>query len=1236
MSRWVSPPSTTAHRRTGSPSADAQVAKLLQHYLEQIEAGAEPDRQQLLADHPELSDVLRDALDGLDLVRQAAEESKPPPPGAAAADHEPASSRLPLGDFKILREIGRGGMGIVYEAEQLSLGRRVALKVLPFAAALDSKQLARFKNEAAAAAQLHHSHIVPVFAVGSDRGVHYYAMQLIEGITMADLIRQMQRDERQRQQRQRIEPTRTQVDLPSDAAAAENAPSQVDLFAHESSTKPYRPHGPERGEKPTPAANRASLPSQETRSFPEGLTKAVYDSHATQPAREKYRGLARLALQAAEALEYAHSMGVIHRDIKPANLLIDHRGHLWVTDFGLAHYRRSGDLTLSGDLMGTARYMSPEQTRGDRGRVDHHTDVYSLGVSLYELFTQRQAFTGQDWNDLLNQITHKEPKALRKIRPDLPPEMEIIVQKAMAKNPLERYATAGDLAEDLRRFLDDRPILAKKPSMFNILGKWARRHRSLLAVAGSVLFIAFCGLLWFSYRLLEEQERSAAQYQNALRSRQAARLAVDTMYTKVAEHWLDSQPALMPLQVYFLEQALQFYEHDMAEAGSEPNVALQQAIAQRRIADIQRTLGDWTKAERSYHRAIQLFLQIKVRESLDRGYQQELARTYHGYGLLWFNKNDLFQALKYFQMAERIDQALYEAPASRGVSEADVAVDYGVLLCDLGNVLRRSYPIAPLWQPSSPAGSTPPGNALDQAQNKLHRALDVLAKQRQLFDEAINQLRGYAEGQANRLREERARVDREMARCWLELGLLFHWKQDLPQAERYWQSGLQRIEALAKEFPLDWKYKRLFANSQLQIGISCFQNKQFREAEHYFRAAVAANEFLVRAQDAAMHRKELANSLYYLAAALYERGQLQEAKDLLHREITLREELANELWSQRLQYSHSHGLLGAIYLQDEQWAEAEQHFRAALRFTQSPSEEAAADLERSYHQMVIQSNLAEVLWRRRHDQPGAADEALSLYRQAMAKGEALIQDAYARPQIRLSLAQIYLQAGSSFHRAGENRWAIEFLQAGIQHFRQIVQRPRCDPRHYTAYARALLRLADVWDSERLPGKADQLAAQAELSLRRSLDFHPDHVEAKNQLAWFLSSCPNPAQRRLEEALQLAQEVRHSPNASDAARADACRTMALIYYRQQKWMSVLELLREASELRDRADAMLLLIHGLVYARLQQPRAAETHLHKAFMIQRLDAEMADDFRRLSSEMLFRPAAPPAALLSGGARS
>jgi serine/threonine protein kinase/tetratricopeptide (TPR) repeat protein len=358
---------------------------------------------------------------------------------AEAEGAAPAESTLgQLGDFRLVREVGRGGMGVVYEAEQVSLGRRVALKVLPLAATLDPRQLQRFHNEARAAAVLDHPNIVHVHAVGCERGVHYYAMQFIEGQTLAALIA----DLRQPGRPALAEPTTAHVHEAPAAPAADTAPQA--------------------------AASTERAPRDQ-----------IY-----------FRRAAELAVQAAEALEHAHGLGIVHRDVKPANLLLDGHGGLWVTDFGLAHIQSDARLTLTGDLVGTLRYMSPEQALARRVVVDHRTDVYSLGATLYELLTLEPVFGGSDRQELLRQIAFEDPERPRRINKAVPAELETIVLKALEKNPADRYATAQELADDLRRFLADEPILARPAGVVLRLRKWGRRHRATVTAGVTVLLAA--------------------------------------------------------------------------------------------------------------------------------------------------------------------------------------------------------------------------------------------------------------------------------------------------------------------------------------------------------------------------------------------------------------------------------------------------------------------------------------------------------------------------------------------------------------------------------------------------------------------------------------------------------------------------------------------------------------------------------------------------------------------------
>ncbi len=491
-------------RSTSDHSAgeDPRLLEAAREYLAELEAGRVPDRQAYLARHPELAAELGECFDGVELAHAAAQVMEPaaPPPAEFPAQT--------LGDFHILREVGRGGMGVVYEAVQLSLGRRVALKVLPFAATLDARQRQRFLMEARAAAGLHHSNIVPVHAVGCERGVHYYAMQLIDGRPLDAVIEELRGSR----------PAGTTVDARGGATA--------------DGTSPRTSQRPGRG-------------------------------------RESYRTTARLAAQVADALEYAHEAGVIHRDIKPANLLLDAKGNVWVTDFGLAQVC-DVSLTRTGDLLGTLRYMSPEQAAGQRAVVDQRTDVYSLGATLYELLTLEPIFNGQDRRTLLRQLLEEEPRPPRQLDRAIPVELETIVLKALAKAPEDRYATAGAMAADLRRFLDERPILARRPSLVERGRKWVRRHPSFLAAAMLALLSVVVGLGVTTVLVSRAEARARQRADEAEKRFELARDAADDLI-QVANEELADKPFTEGLRKRLLESALTYYQQLIEQRSEDPD-----------------------------------------------------------------------------------------------------------------------------------------------------------------------------------------------------------------------------------------------------------------------------------------------------------------------------------------------------------------------------------------------------------------------------------------------------------------------------------------------------------------------------------------------------------------------------------------------------------------------------------------------------------------------------------------
>jgi tetratricopeptide (TPR) repeat protein len=377
--------------------SEERVAELLCGYLERLNAGEQLDEQTIRSEHPELAEELLAELRMLEMVPSDTVRSAP---------------LGTLGDYTLRRQIGRGGMGIVYEAWENSMDRPVALKILPAGVAADDKAFNRFMREARTAGKLSHSNIVPVFGVGIKERTPYFAMEFIEGETLAQVLARIK----------------------------------------EADDEAETPFGP----------------------------------------RERQDYFVRLGAgfaEVADGLQHAHSKGVVHRDIKPSNLILDSEGRLRILDFGLARLEGQESLTISGDVVGTPLYMSPEQARRKRIRVDHRTDVYSLGATMYEALAGRPPFRGKNHADTLSQIIERDPVGPKKVNPRVPKDLETIVLKCLRKDPVDRYGTAEALGQDLRRFVRGDPIEARSQGRWQKLARWAWRLRRRVAASGILLVL---------------------------------------------------------------------------------------------------------------------------------------------------------------------------------------------------------------------------------------------------------------------------------------------------------------------------------------------------------------------------------------------------------------------------------------------------------------------------------------------------------------------------------------------------------------------------------------------------------------------------------------------------------------------------------------------------------------------------------------------------------------------------
>lgn len=372
-----------------------------------------------------------------------------------------------LSDFEIIRELGRGGMGVVYEAKQRSLKRRVALKVVAPRFGMSATAVMRFRRETEAAGRLHHTNIIPIYATGEENGVHYYAMEFIHGPSLDRVIKEMR------------------------AAAEQDAARSVDDAL---------------------AATVVFRESEASDTGPTGVHSSLGDSSRLNSNRDYFDQVARMMAEVAEALEHAHEQGVVHRDIKPANLLVGPEQHLSVTDFGLARMLEEPGMTMSGELVGSPLYMSPEQIAVGRMSLDHRTDIYSLGATLYELLTLKPPFPGQSRDQVISQILTKEPPPPRSTDRRVPRDLETICLKAIEKDPDRRYQRAGQMAADLRRHVDRHAISARRIGITGRTVRWVRRHPALSIALGCVcvLLIGLGAVLWRADAAARKVEREKA------------------------------------------------------------------------------------------------------------------------------------------------------------------------------------------------------------------------------------------------------------------------------------------------------------------------------------------------------------------------------------------------------------------------------------------------------------------------------------------------------------------------------------------------------------------------------------------------------------------------------------------------------------------------------------------------------------------------------------------------------
>ncbi|HEV3078234.1 MAG TPA: protein kinase [Gemmataceae bacterium] len=819
-------------------SADQTLALVVEEFTARLQAGEPVDVEAYVQVHPEQAKELRELLPALHLLADLRHSR-----GSAvrlAAVSPPDEILGTLGDFQILRELGRGGMGVVYEADQISLGRRVALKVLPFAGALDAKQLQRFKNEAQAAAHLHHQHIVPVYFVGCERSVHFYAMQFIDGQTLAALIAELRQSAGK-------EDRGTWPEVKKSLSTPEPAETLKDRGA-------------------TSATN---------------LRQPL--SSILDPSSSFFHTVAQLGIQAAEALEHAHQIGVVHRDIKPANLLVESGGHLWITDFGLAHCQGHAGLTMSGDFLGTLRYMSPEQALGKRVLLDERTDIYSLGATLYELLTLEAAFPSHDRQEVLRQIAGEEPRPPQDLNKAVPLDLQTIVLKAMAKDPSERYNNAQELAEDLGRFVAGKPILARPVSRFARTWRWCRRNPMVAGLLGAALALAvglavLAVLLAINLLQLEaEQQRviaeearkeAALKAEADLRGRAEENLklalrALDEIVLRPAEPATEDPEGHLPLAPEQLEQVesgllqkgLEFYDQFAQANRSHAPLRGEVGKAYQRVGLICAKLRVHDKAELAFRKALPVLESLVEELPTAVEYRRTLLSTYHGLG-------HVLKATGRPKEAEgflRQDLALAQQLAAEFPAVADYRGDLCHAYCELGGLFRDMGRQAEADQACR--------QALDLAQQLVAEASTAAGDRRQLYSS-----------------------------CRL-LGQLLSDSGHYQEAEQPSRQALDLARQLLAAFPTVADHRQNLVISQERLARLLIHNSQLAEAEQSYRQTITLEEKLAaRFPDVVALRNAPARSHVGLGDVLWVAGRFPEVADEYRRALDVKPDDPDAHW----------------------------------------------------------------------------------------------------------------------------------------------------------------------------------------------------------------------------------------------------------------------------------------------------------------------------------------------------
>jgi serine/threonine protein kinase len=655
------------HRNPDRLTRDELLERIVDHFTKQLRSGRQPKISEYQQKHPQLADDIQDLLSSVAMIEEL-KRKHDSQPNSLNRRLDEVLQLTRIGDYRIVRELGRGGMGIVFEAVHESLGRRVAIKVLPARSFDDEQSVERFRREAQAAANLHHTNIVSVFGVGQDQGCHYYVMEFVEGNSLKEIVRAL------REAAGVVAPTTSSVDktdVPKSTLLEGSADQPI--LRVEFGERQIRHAADCEPPKPGRRGNSPQIPGKP----------------------QRFQWAARMALQIADALAYAHEQGILHRDLKPANLLLDNHDTVWLTDFGLVKHASNRTMTKSGEILGTPQYMAPEAFEGS---YDERSETYCLGLTLYELATLHPAYEDKSHAELIRKVISTSPTPHKKIDKDIPRDLTTIIEQAIAREPARRYQTAAALREDLHAFLQDRPIAARRASPIEQAWRWSHRNPwlAILSLVSLLLLIATAATATTGYLISQSKSKQLAIENNKLeiqtRKTEAALLesllnesymeeekqraeenvaiivdAFDKLFNQVLTKGTASQfdldvdgfremagieSTITEEDAELLEMMAGFYER-VAEVNSESSeLKVESARARRRVANAYHMVGSLDAAIDWYDQAVDAYEELLQQNPQSIEFGRSLAQVHNELATAFRNKRDFVSAETEYENAK--------------------------------------------------------------------------------------------------------------------------------------------------------------------------------------------------------------------------------------------------------------------------------------------------------------------------------------------------------------------------------------------------------------------------------------------------------------------------------------------------------------------------------------------------------------------------------------------------------